>query len=51
MMEFGTYLLVDLLDDSRPWQFVSGADLEHLEPLQVLFHVETYSYIQLVVTA
>jgi hypothetical protein len=38
------------LDDSRPWAFVSGADLEHLEPLQVQFHVETRSSILLIVT-
>jgi hypothetical protein len=51
MMYFGTCLLIDLFDDSRPCAFVSGAGLEHVEPLQVHFHVETCSNIQLTVTA
>jgi hypothetical protein len=49
MTEFDTYLLIDLLDDSRPWEFVFGAGVEHLEQLQVHFHVETCSYIQVLV--
>jgi hypothetical protein len=50
-MEFDTYRLIDLLDDSRPWEFVFGTDLDHFEPQQVHFHVETCSYFQLLVTA
>jgi hypothetical protein len=42
MMEFAIYLLIDLLDEGRPWVFLSAAALEHLEPLQIHFHVESY---------
>jgi hypothetical protein len=51
MMQFGTCLLADLLDDGRPRPFVSGAGLVHLEPLQVHLHLVALSYIQLTVTA
>jgi hypothetical protein len=42
-------ILIDLLDDIKPWEFVSRAYLDHLEPLQAHFHAET-SHIQLTVT-
>jgi hypothetical protein len=29
IMEFGIYQLVDLLGDTRPWELVSGAGMEH----------------------
>jgi hypothetical protein len=42
MMEFDTYILIDLLDDIRPWPFVFWAGMEYLEALQVHFHAETF---------
>jgi hypothetical protein len=47
MMEFDKYLLIHLLNDSRPWTLVSGDGLQDLGPLKVHFNVETYFYIQL----
>jgi hypothetical protein len=51
LVEFDKYLLVELLDDCRPWPFIPVVDLGRLELLQAHFLVVAFSFIQLLTTA
>jgi hypothetical protein len=44
LVRFDKYLLVELLDDYRPWSFASVAELGCLELLQVHFLVVAFFF-------